>query len=150
MRKKQIWSFFVVRKLTKTKGKNYQISYTINRTFNKSNYARMEVNVKIDFNRKDSLLVIQIDEEIDHHAVETIRRRADYEIQRYIPKRVVLDFDHVSFMDSSGIGMIVGRYKLISMLGGKLVMRNVKENLQKILDMSGVTKIIPLEQSKVN
>ena len=88
--------------------------------------------MNIEYDNKDKLLTIKINEEIDHHAVEKIRRRADYEIQRYMPKRVVFDFNNVSFMDSSGIGMVVGRYKLISMLGGELSMINVKENLYKI------------------
>ncbi len=105
--------------------------------------------MNIEYDNKDKLLVIKIDEEIDHHAVEKIRRRADYEIQRYMPKRVVFDFDNVSFMDSSGIGMVVGRYKLISMLGGELSMINVKENLYKILKMSGISKIIPIQEVKI-
>ena len=66
-----------------------------------------------------------------------------------MPKRVVLDFNNDSFMDSSGIGMVVGRYKLISMLGGELSMINVKENLYKILKMSGVSNIIPIKEAKI-
>ena len=69
----------------------------------------------------------------------------DNEIQRYMPKRVVFDFSNVSFMDSSGIGLVVGRYKLVAMLGGSLIMKNVKPNLEKVFKMSGILKIIPIE-----
>ena len=65
---------------------------------------------------EDKLLVLEITEEIDHHTSETIRRVADNEITRYMPRKVVIDFNNVSFMDSSGIGMILGRYKIIKML----------------------------------
>ncbi len=99
----------------------------------------------INYSNKDKLLTIKISKEIDHHEAEKIRRRMDNEIQRYMPKRVVFDFSNVSFMDSSGIGLVVGRYKLVAMLGGSLIMKNVKPNLEKVFKMSGILKIIPIE-----
>lgn len=74
----------------------------------------------VDFNKMDKLLTFKITEEIDHHSSEKIRKRADYEIQIHIPKKVIFDFENVNFMDSSGIGMIIGRYKLVSMFGREL------------------------------
>ena len=56
---------------------------------------------------EDRLLVFEITEELDHHTCENIRRRADYEIQRFMPKRVVFDFNRVVFMDSAGIGLVI-------------------------------------------
>ena len=56
---------------------------------------------------EDKLLTLKITEEIDHHWSEKIRRQVDNEIERYIPKRVVFDFDKVTFMDSAGIGMLL-------------------------------------------
>ena len=102
------------------------------------------MNVK--YNKEDKLLIMEITEEIDHHTTEKIRRRADYEIQRYMPKKVLFDFNNVSFMDSSGIGMVVGRYKLLAMLGGSLELANVNKNLEKVFEMSGVLKIIPISK----
>ena len=93
---------------------------------------------------EDKLLILEITEEIDHHQAEKIRTRADFEIQKYIPKKVVLDFNNVTFMDSAGIGMVLGRYKMINMIGGKLEMENVSVPLKKIFDMSGITKICPI------
>ena len=85
--------------------------------------------MKINFNEKDKLLNLEIDEEIDHHKAEILRRNADYEIQRRSPKTVVFDFNNVYFMDSAGIGMVIGRYKTASMVGAKLEMKNVKPNI---------------------
>lgn len=96
------------------------------------------------FIKEDKLLVLKITEEIDHHSTEKIRRMADNEITRYMPRKVVFDFNKVSFMDSSGIGMIIGRYKTATMLGGVVEMTNVKPSVQKIFEMSGVLKIIPI------
>ena len=63
--------------------------------------------MNIDFEPKDKLLTFKITEEIDHHWSEKIRRQVDDEIQRYIPKKVIFDFDKVTFMDSAGIGMLI-------------------------------------------
>ena len=56
---------------------------------------------------KDKLLVFKINEDIDECSVKNIRRKADYEIERFMPREVVFDFDSVTFMDSAGIGMVI-------------------------------------------
>lgn len=61
----------------------------------------------IDYNEQDKLLTFKITEEIDHHWSEKIRRQVDNEIERHVPKKVIFDFDKVSFMDSAGIGMLI-------------------------------------------
>lgn len=61
----------------------------------------------INYDEKDKLLTFKVTEEIDHHWSEKIRRKVDDEIERHIPKRVVFDFDKVTFMDSAGIGMLI-------------------------------------------
>ena len=106
------------------------------------------------FYEEDKLLVFKITDEIDDFSVQKIRRRADYEIERYMPKRVVFDFNNVSFMDSAGIGLIIGRYKFANMLGGKLEVTNLTDSVKKIFEMSGILKLIPvtdlhLESQKV-
>ena len=88
------------------------------------------------------LLIFKITEEIDECKVKEIRRRADYEIERFMPKKVIFDFDSVSFMDSAGIGMIIGRYKQAAMLGGEVFVANLTDSVRKIFAMSGVLKLI--------
>ena len=96
------------------------------------------------FYKEDKLLVFKITEDIDDHSVQKIRRRADYEIERYMPKRVVFDFDSVTLMDSAGIGLLIGRYKFTNLLGGRLEIANLTQSVQKIFEMSGILKLIPI------
>ena len=95
------------------------------------------------FYTMDKLLIFKIKNEIDECSVKEIRRKADYEIERFMPREVIFDFDCVTFMDSSGIGMIIGRYKKANMLGGKTKIANLTQSVKKIFEMSGVLKIIP-------
>ena len=97
--------------------------------------------------QEDKLLLLQITEEIDHHFAEEIRRKADYEITRYMPRKVIFDFNMVTFMDSAGIGMLIGRYKIAKMLGSTIEMINVKPSIKKVFEMSGILKIIPIKNS---
>ena len=101
-----------------------------------------------EYLNKDKVLLLKITEEIDHHAVEKIRRKADFEIEKHIPRKVVFDFTNVTFMDSAGIGLILGRYKSITNLGGSLEVINATETVNKILSMSGVNKIININKEE--
>ena len=95
------------------------------------------------FYDKDKLLILKITDEIDDHNVQNIRRKADYEIERYMPKKIIFDFDSVTFMDSAGIGLIIGRYKFANMIGAKLELSNLTQSVIRIFDMSGILKLIP-------
>lgn len=77
------------------------------------------------FYDEDKLIVFKITDEIDDHSVQMIRRRIDYEIERYMPRKIVFDFNSVTFMDSAGIGLIIGRYKFAKMLGASLELSNL-------------------------
>ena len=105
--------------------------------------------MEIKFNEKDKKLSIQITEEIDHHTTEIIRRKMDYEITRYMPREVIFDFSKVSFMDSAGIGLLIGRYKLAKMLGGVSRIVHANKAIRKVLEMSGVIRIIPVNQEEI-
>ena len=104
--------------------------------------------MEIEYLNKDKSLLFKITEEIDHHAVEKLRRRADFEIEKHIPRKVIFDFSNVTFMDSAGIGLLLGRYKNITSLGGSLEVINATETVNKILIMSGVNKIINIKREE--
>ena len=105
--------------------------------------------MNINYINEDKLLYIEITEEIDHHIADKIRRKVDNEITRYMPRKTIFDFSRVTFMDSAGIGMIIGRYKMMKLIGGSLEIENVSEATMKILEMSGILKIIPVRELKV-
>ena len=94
------------------------------------------------YKKEDKQLIFKLDEEIDEFEVQKIRRKLDNEIERYMPKEVIFDFNNVSFMDSAGIGLIIGRYKLANMLGGKVQVTNMTTPVRKIFEMSGMQRII--------
>ena len=99
--------------------------------------------MKTFYEKEDKRLIFEIHEDIDECVAQKIRRRLDNEIERYMPKEVIFDFNKVSFMDSAGIGLVIGRYKLANMLGGKVRVANLTTPVKKIFEMSGILKIIP-------
>ncbi len=103
-----------------------------------------------EFNKEDKLLTFKLTEEVDQHTVEKIRRKMDNEIERYIPRKVIFDFSNISFMDSAGIGMVLGRYKMAKMLDGDLEIINTNKSVKKIFDMSGVSRIINIIEEGKN
>ena len=104
--------------------------------------------MKFDYSKENKELIIKLNEEIDQHTVDNIRRKIDNEIEMYIPKKIIFDFSKINFMDSSGIGMVVGRYKLIKMLGGNMQIVNVNKITKRIFDMSGVSRIIEIKETE--
>ena len=99
--------------------------------------------MEVRYFKESKLLLIKITEEIDDCNVKEMRRKLDYEIERFCPKRVVFDYDSVSFMDSSGIGLIIGRYKQVALLGGVTEITNLTQSVRKIFEMSGILRLIP-------
>ena len=91
---------------------------------------------------KENCLTIFLPAEVDHHNAEEIKREADKVIEEQHIKYVIFDFGRTNFMDSSGIGVIMGRYRHIFLLGGEVWAIHTSERMRQILNMSGVTKII--------
>ena len=98
--------------------------------------------VSIDFLKDNRVVVVEINEEIDHHVCERIKSKIDLAIEFRKAQYLVFDFEGVNFMDSSGIGLIMGRYKLINKHGGQAFMINLKPAVRKIFQMSGIFKIL--------
>ena len=79
--------------------------------------------------------------ELDHHAARELRRQVDLAVERNRPQRLRLDSSDVSFMDSSGIGLIMGRYRLMQLEGGSLSVTGASERLRKVMRMAGLDKV---------
>ncbi len=97
---------------------------------------------------QENCLTVFLPEELDHHNTEEIRERTDRLIADHQIKCVIFDFADTNFMDSSGIGVIMGRYKLIYLLGGEVWAVHPNERIKKILHMSGVTRIIQIYEEE--
>ena len=104
--------------------------------------------MKVEHFLKERVLKILITEEIDHHTSSVLRTRIDYEITRFMPKKVIMNLENVRFMDSAGIGLIIGRYKQAQSYGGVLEIENASPKLMKIFDMAGLPKIIEFKENE--
>ena len=93
---------------------------------------------------KDNCLFVMMPKEMDHHKADTIRMKIDEDLLDHKAQYVIFDFENTRFMDSSGIGLIVGRYKKVSCFGGKIVAMHVNARIQKILLMSGLKDMIEI------
>lgn len=93
----------------------------------------------------DSLTCVILGE-IDHHTAKPLREALDAQIYLYRAGRVILDLDGVGFMDSAGLGLILGRYTKVRELGGTLILRAPSDEVCRILHLAGVDKMIKTER----
>ena len=93
---------------------------------------------------RDNCLFVMMPKEMDHHKADAIRMKIDEYLLDHRAQNVVFDFENTRFMDSSGIGLIVGRYKKVSCFGGEIVATHVNARIQKILLMSGLKDMIEI------
>lgn len=106
------------------------------------------MSLNIEMMIKHDVLCIRLDGELDHHTAEELRELASTAIEEKDIRHIVLNLEQLSFMDSSGLGVILGRYKQIKQLHGEMVVCAVSPAIRRLLDMSGLFKIIRLEQTE--
>lgn len=94
-----------------------------------------------------NVLIVSLENDVDHSSAGVIRSKIDAEIKRNPISLLVFDMSKLEFMDSSGIGLILGRYKLINSLGGKICVASPKKHISKLINMSGLHKILSIYTS---
>ncbi|MDF2547105.1 anti-sigma F factor antagonist [Anaerosolibacter sp.] len=104
--------------------------------------------MRLSFENINKGLVIKLDGELDHHTAEEIRDEIDREIEHYGAKNIIFDLSGMNFMDSSGIGVIIGRYKKVSKMGGEVAVVNINSRVERIFKMSGLFNIVKRFESK--
>ena len=97
--------------------------------------------MQIEFEMTDDVLIANLDGELDHHTSSVVREEIDKTVEAFHSKHLIFNFYKVTFMDSSGIGVIMGRYNKISQLGGKLIVTGCNDYIDRILDMAGIYTI---------
>ncbi len=97
------------------------------------------MSVKIQFDGE--CLCCLLSGELDHHTTLPIRLEIDDRIENCRPKNTILDFTDVTFMDSSGIGLVMGRYKLLSEFNGTLEVTGLSNNAYKVMRLAGLDRI---------
>lgn len=96
--------------------------------------------VEIDIDEKS--VSAYISGEIDHHNAAELRNKIDEAVENAYPEVLILDFGGVTFMDSSGIGLVIGRYKLMKNISGKVIIENAPGTIRKVMRMAGIEKLL--------
>ncbi len=102
----------------------------------------------MEYQVEENCLTIFLPKEVDHHHAEEIRKKADKVIEQNHIKYVIFDFDKTEFMDSSGIGAIMGRYRIVRLIGGEIWAVHTNARMKKVLTLSGVTKIMQIYEEE--
>lgn len=101
------------------------------------------MTVKVE--EKDGALVAWLAGELDHHAADEVRRELDSALARRRGGKVVLDMSKLTFMDSSGIGVVLGRYRKVKEAGGRLTVRSPSDKTDRLLRLAGIYTVIEKE-----
>lgn len=96
--------------------------------------------------KRGETLIVHIPTEVDHCFADAAREEVDRRLQTEDIRKLEFDFRDTEFMDSSGIGLLMGRYKLMRALGGSVRITHAANRIYKILALSGIHKIIPIEK----
>ena len=108
----------------------------------------IQKNCGFEVERGEGWIVLTLHGEIDHHSAVQIRSAIDEMLYAERPGKVVLDLSRIEFMDSSGLGLIMGRYSLMQKLGGVLTIRNPHERIVRILTMAGLQRMVKIEENE--
>lgn len=87
---------------------------------------------------EDGIVTAFLSGDIDHHTAAIMRETIDQTVESALPQKLIIDFKDVTFMDSSGIGLVMGRYKLIRSMGGEIEVQNVSAHIKKVMRLAGL------------
>ena len=105
---------------------------------------------QVTYEPKGEDLVVHVGGEIDHHSAVSVRTGIDQKIAAERPARVLLELSAVDFMDSSGLGLIMGRFALVKQYGGTLAVLDPSPAVVKIMKLAGMGRMITIMRTKVN
>ena len=106
------------------------------------------MSLKIDMEPIGNVLCVRLSGELDHHTSDSVRQQVSFAIEKHGIKHLVLNLEQLSFMDSSGLGIILGRYKQIKQAGGEMAICGISPSIERLFSMSGLLKIVRLEPSE--
>ncbi len=104
--------------------------------------------MQVELSHRTGLVTARLVGELDHHGAGEIREAIDEAVLRYRAGQLVLDFSGLTFMDSSGVGLIMGRYRLLRSLGGTVTVIGASPRLERMIRLAGLDKLPIWEQPK--
>ncbi|WP_096188547.1 anti-sigma F factor antagonist [Evansella halocellulosilytica] len=108
------------------------------------------MSLLIDLEQRENVLCVRLEGELDHHTAMELRERVDLALEENELRHVLLNLEKLSFMDSSGLGVVLGRYKLVKQFGGEMVVCSISPQVKRLFDLSGMFKIIRLESNELD
>ncbi|BBN98985.1 MULTISPECIES: anti-sigma F factor antagonist [Sporolactobacillus] len=103
------------------------------------------MSLKTELEVKYGVLCIRLEGELDHHTADELREKVNRVMDEQMVQHILLNLGNLTFMDSSGLGVILGRYKRISGLGGEMVVCSISPAVRRLFELSGMFKILRLE-----
>ena len=100
------------------------------------------------FKAEKDTLTAYLGGDIDHHTSKNIRDAIDSEIYRLMPSVLKLDFRDVNFMDSSGVGLVMGRYRNLQKSGAQMHITNIPQGIYKVMKLAGMERLAQLEKGE--
>ena len=104
------------------------------------------MNVKIEV--MPEVITVRLNGDIDHHTAAPIREKVDAEIIKHRPSLLILDFGGVDFMDSSGIGFVMGRYRLLKPNDAQINVVNAQPHIEKVMRLAGLERLAKIESAE--
>ena len=108
------------------------------------------MSLTINMEAKNRVLCIRLKGDLDHHTAEKLKKQAEAAIQKHNIKHIILNLEELHFMDSSGLGVILGRYKQVNNKQGEMVVCAISPAVKRLFEMSGLFKIVKMELSEKN
>lgn len=106
------------------------------------------MSLQVDVESIGDILIVRLEGELDHHSAELLRSKMEEQIIDTKISHVLLSLKNLHFMDSSGLGVILGRYKQISARGGDMIVCSINPVIYRLFELSGMFKIIKVKDSE--
>lgn len=106
------------------------------------------MSLQVDMETIGEILIVRLEGELDHHTAELLRSKMEKEINESDVRHILLSLKNLHFMDSSGLGVILGRYKQISSRGGDMIVCSINPVIYRLFELSGLFKIIKVKDSE--
>ena len=106
----------------------------------------MSLQIELESNRKT--LIVRLKGELDHHTAEAVKVKLEHAIEHEQITHIILSLKDLNFMDSSGLGVILGRYKQVTAKGGKMVVCDISPAIHRLFEMSGLFKILAIHKNE--
>lgn len=102
--------------------------------------------MSVEIRTNGETVIAYLSGELDHHSAKEMREAIDNAVELNMPSRLVLNFKNVSFMDSSGIGLVMGRYRILSRTGAELSITGSSPQIYKVMKLAGIERLAKLEE----